>query len=181
MPDGIPLDAELGGLFPPPVPADATDVELVEIVDSGAAASHAETPTGVPLPEGGGLARVPARERALGLLYEAESKSLDVEVLLGQLPTEPDPFTVFLLRGVAAHASVIDDHLTRVSRRWDLDRMPALDRAILRIGTFELLETTDVPVAVVTNEAVELAKRFSTEDSSRFVNGVLSRLAKELR
>ena len=122
-----------------------------------------------------------ARERALGLLYEAETKDLSVRDLLASLPLAPEAFAVHLVTGVDDHRADVDQELVRVSQRWDLDRMPALDRAILRIGTYELGWCPEVPVAVVINEAVELAKRFSTDDSGRFVNGVLSRLAKDLR
>lgn len=163
MPDDDASAAD--GLLPPPVPQDAEAVELVEVVDLA----------------GSGQSRIDARERALGLLYEAESKSLGVRDLLASLPLAPDAFAVHLVTGVDDHRAEVDQELTRVSQRWDLDRMPALDRAILRIGTYELGWCPEVPVAVVTNEAVELAKRFSTDDSGRFVNGVLSRLARDLR
>ena len=174
MPDDVVAGAD--GLLPPPVPQDAEAVELVEIIDL------ADVPPVVPASgAGAGLERLDARERALGLLYEAESKSLGVHELLASLPLAPDPFAVHLVTGVEEHRDELDAELNRVSLRWDLDRMPALDRAILRIGTFELGWCPEVPVAVVINEAVELAKRFSTDDSARFVNGVLSRLAYDLR
>jgi N utilization substance protein B len=163
VPDDAPSGAD--GLLPPPVPQDAEAVELVEVVD----------------PAVSGLSRLDARERALGLLYEAEAKSLGVRDLLASLPLPPEAFAVHLVTGVDDHRVAVDQELTRVSHRWDLERMPALDRAILRIGTYELGWCPEVPVAVVINEAVELAKRFSTDDSGRFVNGVLSRLATDLR
>lgn len=125
--------------------------------------------------------RSAARERALGLLYEAEAKQQDPTALIADLPVPPDSFTTELVCGVAVHQDALDAELTRVSVRWDVARMPAIDRALLRMGTFELAHRPEVPVAVVINEAVELAKRFSTDDSSRFVNGVLSRLADDLR
>lgn len=122
-----------------------------------------------------------ARERALELLYEAEQKGLSVESLLSELPVEPDQHTLDLVVGVAEHQAEIDDLIRRFARNWALERMPMLDRAILRLATFELAHRADVPTAVVIDEAVELAKAFSTDDSGRFVNGVLSAVAREVR
>lgn len=125
--------------------------------------------------------KIDARERALELLYEAEIKGDSPDVIVEALPVVPELMTLHLVRGVAAHRDEIDEHLTRVSKGWDLHRMPVIDRTVLRMGTFELGWDDAVPVAVILNEAVELAKRFSTEQSSKFVNGVLARLASELR
>lgn len=172
-------DESGSGLIPPPVPADAEAVERVDDVDGE---PEAEPSFAVPpLPAEGGFGRIAARERALGLLYESLAKAVEPSVLLADLPIPADPFAVYLVEGVAARQDVIDEHLERVSHRWDLHRMPTLDLLILRIGVFELLESRETPVPVVINEAVELAKQFSTDDSSRFVNGVLNRLGAELR
>jgi N utilization substance protein B len=122
-----------------------------------------------------------ARERALSLLYEAESKSITPGQVVDELPVEPDPFTAVLCQGVTEHGAEIDETIQRYAKNWDLARMPALDRAILRIGVFELAHLDDVPRNVVINEAVELAKRYSTDESGRFVNGMLARIADELR
>ena len=122
-----------------------------------------------------------ARERALSLLYEAESKSVTPDEVVADLPVEPDPFTAVLCQGVTEHGIEIDETIQRYAKNWDLARMPALDRAILRIGVFELAHLDDVPRNVVINEAVELAKRYSTDESGRFVNGMLARIADELR
>jgi N utilization substance protein B len=122
-----------------------------------------------------------ARERALSLLYEAEAKDVDPDVVLAGLPVPPDAFTVDLVSGVAEHGVEIDDWLRRFSRDWALDRMPAIDRTLLRIAVFELLHLPDVPTAVVLSEAVDLAQRYSTDDSGRFVNGVLAAVAAQAR
>ena len=91
-------------------------------------------------------------------------------------------FAVFgLVAGVEANQSEIDQQITAHAKGWTLQRMPTIDRNVLRIAAFELLTRSDVPVAVVLDEAVELAKRFSTDDSGRFVNGVLSALVPVLR
>ena len=122
-----------------------------------------------------------ARERALSLLYEAEVKGVSPDVVLSGLPAEPDRFAADVVAGVGGHAEEIDGWLRRYARDWAVERMPAIDRALLRIGVYELLHRPDVPTAVVIAEAVELASRFSTEDSGRFVNGLLARIAEEVR
>ncbi|MGH9293919.1 MAG: transcription antitermination factor NusB [Acidimicrobiales bacterium] len=122
-----------------------------------------------------------SRERALGLAYEAESKSVGIDALLAELPLEPEPYALRLARGMDARRDDIDALISRHASGWTIDRMPAIDRALLRMATYELLAEPDVPVAVVIDEAVELAKDYSTEDSGRYVNGVLASLAAEAR
>jgi len=119
-----------------------------------------------------------ARERALELLYEAEAKDTTAGAIIDDLPVTPDQYACLLVVGVDDHRVEIDALLTQYAKGWALDRMPAVDRALLRVATFELLHHPEVPVAVVISEAVELASQFSTDDSSRFVNGVLSAIAK---
>jgi N utilization substance protein B len=132
----------------------------------------------VPAPEG---PRRQARERALALLYEAEMKGCSLEEVLAGLPARADPYAERLARGVAEGRPRIDALLAEVARGWALERMPAVDRALLRLGVYELLEQPEVPAAVVIDEAVSLAGRYSTEDSGRFVNGVLATVASRLR
>jgi N utilization substance protein B len=123
-----------------------------------------------------------ARERAVELLYEAESKGVPVTEVLAGLPLAPDPLAVELVTGVDAHRDRIDEVLGRlVAPSWSLARLAAVDRAVLRIGAYELFEVLDRSQALVINEAVLLARRFGTDDSPRFVNGVLSALAAETR
>jgi transcription antitermination protein NusB len=130
---------------------------------------------------GGVGSRREARERALGLLYEAEAKGQAPAEVLAALPVPPDPFAVELVEGVDAHRDRLDDLIRRFARDWRLERMPALDRAVLRLGAYELVYRPDVPVAAAISEAVELAKRFSTDESGRFVNGVLGAIAADAR
>jgi len=125
--------------------------------------------------------RSDARERALSLLYEAESKDLSARSVLAALPVPPDGRVTALVEGVEDHQAELDTLIAEHARNWSLERMPAIDRNVLRIALFELLGRPDVPVAVVIDEAVELAKRFSTDDSGRFVNGMLSAIAPKLR
>ncbi len=126
-------------------------------------------------------ARSDARERALNLLYEAHAKGIDPAATIPLQTLEPDALTTELVLGVARLLPDIDARIAATSKGWDLNRMPVLDLSIMRLATYELLERTDVPVAVVINEAVELAKRFSPDDSGRFVNGVLASIAGDVR
>lgn len=121
------------------------------------------------------------RERALSLLYEAEVKQLSPGGLLAELPVQPERFVTDLVEGVDAHQSRIDGLITRFAIDWTLDRMPAVDRNLLRLAVYELLERPDIPLGAVISEAVELAKRYSTDESGRFVNGVLASVAAEVR
>ncbi len=122
-----------------------------------------------------------ARERALELLYEAEAKSLAPADVITQLIIRPDEYSVVLAEGVGAHAEKVDEIIGRLAKGWTVARMPWVDRNVLRMGTFELFERPDVPTAVVLSEAVELAKRFSGPEASKFVNGVLAAIAREVR
>ncbi|MDP9386446.1 MAG: transcription antitermination factor NusB [Actinomycetota bacterium] len=122
-----------------------------------------------------------ARERALSLLYEAESKDLAPGALLDELPLPAEPFVADLVAGVGRHRARIDELIERYAVDWPLERMPVVDRNVLRLAVYELAERPDVPLGAVISEAVELAKRYSTEESGRFVNGVLSSVAAEVR
>ena len=122
-----------------------------------------------------------ARERALGLAYECEQRTVRGAELLDGLPVPPDEYAQRLVLGVDEHQEEIDTIIAKFSEHWSLERMPVVDRALLRIGTFELAWLPEVPTAVAITEAVELAKQYSTKDSGRFVNGLLSRIAAEVR
>jgi N utilization substance protein B len=128
-------------------------------------------------------ARSKARKRALDLLFEADQRGVDAtELLASRLATPGDsppvnPYAVEMVEGVVLHRSEIDELLTTYSHGWTLPRMPAVDRAILRLGAWEILWNEDVPDAVAISEAVELAKTLSTDESPSFVNGLLGRLA----
>lgn len=126
-------------------------------------------------------ARSEAREQAVMLLYEAEQRSVPVTSLLAERSVVSGELTSLIVGGVEVSSASIDATISSHSRGWSIERMPALDRAILRVGVFELSERPDVPVAVVIDEAVRLAKRFSTDDSGRFVNGVLAAVARDVR
>lgn len=125
--------------------------------------------------------RTDARERALILLYEAESKGIAPSEVLAAQISPADELTTLLVEGVESNLEKLDQVIAAHAKGWTLQRMPTLDRNVLRIASFELLSRPEVPVAVVLDEAVELAKRFSTDDSGRFVNGVLSAVVPVLR
>ena len=132
------------------------------------------------MPEPAGSRRQ-ARERALSLLYEAESKDVTPAAVLAALPVKPDAFAIEVVTGVGLHMDELDTWISGYAKDWTIERMPALDRALLRMGIFELLHRPDVPTGAVISEAVELAQRFSTDESSRFVNGMLARIAEVSR
>ena len=132
-------------------------------------------------------ARSKARKRALDILFEAEIRGMPVLDLLAERSTAerspdgtgPPPVSSYaaeLVRGVQAHRDRNDELLSQHSQGWTLDRMPAVDRNILRIGVYELLWAPGVPDGVVISEAVLLARELSTDDSPAFVNGLLARL-----
>lgn len=126
-----------------------------------------------------------ARKRAVDLLFEAEARGLSpaeiVDVRTALADANPDvaplyPYTAAAARGVGEHTAHIDDLISSHLQGWTLDRLPAVDRAILRVAVWELLYADDVPEPVAVDEAVQLAKELSTDDSPGFVNGVLGQV-----
>jgi transcription antitermination protein NusB len=128
-------------------------------------------------------ARSKARKRALDVLYESELRSIDPVTTLAERIKLAEPpvndYTIELVEGVQGHRERIDEILAGYAEGWTVDRMPDVDRAVLRLGVYELLWREDVPDAVAIDEAVELAKTLSTDESPRFVNGVLGRVLKD--
>jgi transcription antitermination protein NusB len=125
-------------------------------------------------------ARSKARNRALDVLFEAEQRSASAFQVLKDRREKTDqtinPYTADIVEGVVAMQERIDEFLQTYSQGWPLERMPAVDRIILRIGTWELLYNDDIPDGVAVSEAVELAKTLSTDESPSFINGLLGRL-----
>ena len=119
-------------------------------------------------------ARRKARKRALDLLYEADIRQTSAADLVDERLTATDDYAVVLVEGVVEHQQRIDEILNTHSQDWPVDRMPAVDRTILRIAAFEVLWNDDVPDSVAIDEAVTMAAELSTDDSAVFVNGVLS-------
>ena len=126
-----------------------------------------------------------ARKRAVDLLFEAEARGItpaqaaEAREALAQVQTDVsalNPYTVTVAQGVTQHAEHIDDLISTHLQGWTLDRLPAVDRAILRVAVWELLHADDVPEPVAVDEAVELAKKLSTGESPGFVNGVLGQV-----
>ncbi len=130
-------------------------------------------------------ARHKARRRAVDLLFEAEARDIDPAELLaeraqlavGDESVAPvNPYTGTLVEGVADDLDRVDGTIESYLQDWTLERLPAVDRAILRVAVWELFHATDVPPVVAVDEAVELAKELSTDDSPSFVNGVLGQV-----
>jgi len=125
-------------------------------------------------------ARSKSRKRAVDVLFEAEQRKIDPRTVLRRLVEAPDgevnPYTTTLVEGVLDHKARIDELIGTYSVGWSLDRMPAVDRTVLRLGVFEILWSEDVPDAVAVDQAVELARSLSTDDSPTFINGLLGRI-----
>ncbi len=127
-------------------------------------------------------ARTKARKRAVDLLFEAESRQVNAGDLARERAERPvtpaplNPYTIQAVEGVVGHWNEINDALTTYSQGWTLDRMPDVDRAILRLGAWEILYGDDVPDEVAVSEAVVLATELSTDESPKFINGLLARI-----
>jgi N utilization substance protein B len=115
------------------------------------------------------------------LLYEAEMKGVGVRTVLAELPVAPEPFVVALVEGTEARRPQADALLADAALGWSIERMAVVDRIVLRLAAAELLDPEGPPVAVVIDEAVELAKTYSTDNSGAFVNGILSAVAARAR
>jgi N utilization substance protein B len=128
-------------------------------------------------------ARSKARKRALDVLFECEvrglplGETLDERVLAGEPPV--NEYTVTLVRGIAEHQARIDELIGTYSQGWSLERMPAVDRNVLRLGILEILYVDEVPDAVAVSEAMNLVRDLSTDDSPAFVNGVLGAVLRD--
>lgn len=119
-----------------------------------------------------------SRKIALDVLYEHEVGELPAEeVLVRYAKDRAYDFAATLVSGVQAHLTELDALISDYAEDWTIDRMPVIDRNLLRIGLYEILHLPDIPPAVTINEAVELAKSYSTDDSGRFINGILARAA----
>lgn len=126
-------------------------------------------------------ARSKARKRALDFLYEADIKKVSASALFasrGAKELSQEPYVAVLLQGVSDHLVKIDELIVTYAQGWDMDRMPAIDRNILRIAIFEILWAADIDLQVACDQAVELAKSISTDESSSYINGVLGRIIK---
>jgi N utilization substance protein B len=131
--------------------------------------------------DSGAAPRHQQRERALSLLYEAELKGESPLSVLRDLPVPPDAYVCTLLEGAVATRSEADTRIAAAAVGWPLDRMAVIDRLVLRLAVAELLAADGPPMAVVIDEAVELVKTYSTDDSGAFVNGILATIAAEVR
>ena len=126
------------------------------------------------------MKRREAREKALQTLFQLENTELTIEDAMSHvLDGKNDPFYEKLVRGTTEHLAQIDESLKTKLENWSLDRLPKIERTVLRLAVYELLFMQDAPSKVVMNEAIELCKTFGDDKSSKFVNGVLSKYAVE--
>lgn len=131
-------------------------------------------------------ARTSGREAALQMLFAAEGGNSSIERVIGfywrETPGDPEGRTYAdrVVRGALSELAAVDEVIRKASHNWRLERMARVDRNVLRLGAWELMRNTEVPRAVILDEAIELAKRFGSEDSGAFVNGVLDRIAEEV-
>jgi transcription antitermination protein NusB len=127
-------------------------------------------------------ARTKARKRALDIVFECEARDILLNVLLDERIVQGEPpvneYTVRLVRGLAEHINRIDELLEHYSQGWSLDRMPAVDRNVLRLAVFEILYVDEVPDAVAMSEALNMVRELSTDESPGFVNGVLGNIVR---
>jgi N utilization substance protein B len=128
-------------------------------------------------------ARSKARKRALDIIFECEVRglplgaTLDERVIAGEPPV--NEYTVTLIRGIVDHQARIDELISTYAQGWSLERMPAVDRNVLRLGVLEVLYVDDVPDAVAVSEAMNLVRELSTDESPAFVNGVLGNILRD--
>ena len=129
-----------------------------------------------------------AREAALQMLYQIEMSGIDFQAIAGDFwagqkfkDEKLKTFVEKLVQGVLGQQKTIDQCISKHATHWKLERMPVVDRNVLRLAVFELKECEDIPLKVILNEAIEVAKKFGAGESSVFINGVLDKVAKELR
>lgn len=129
--------------------------------------------------------RTKARELALQFLYSLDLRKFEGMDNLGEFlkeQTQDEEVTIYtkrLIEGVSTQRAVIDRRIQEIAKNWSLKRMAAIDRSILRMGAYELLHCQDIPAKVAINEAIELGKKFSTENSGSFINGILDKIRVE--
>lgn len=123
-------------------------------------------------------ARTKSRKRALDVLYECDMRNAALTDVLARRETPLDEFAVAIVNGVVAQKSRLDELIETYSQGWDLDRMPIVDRNLLRIAIFEILYNDEVPDAVAIDESLDLARSLSTDDSATFINGVLAQIVR---
>jgi len=122
-----------------------------------------------------------ARETVLNILYAADNHGQSLTDYLDEQPVEPKQFVSDLVKGISTHLERIDSMIDQFAEGWSTERMPIIDKALLRMATYEVLYRLDIPIEAILSEAVALASEYSTEQSSRFINGVVAGISEETR
>ncbi len=122
-----------------------------------------------------------ARETVLNILYAADNHEQSLTDYLEEQPLEPEQFVSDLVEGISTHLERIDSMIGQFAEGWSTERMPVIDKALLRMATYEVLYRLDIPIEAILSEAVALASEYSTEQSSRFINGVVASISEETR
>ena len=122
-----------------------------------------------------------ARETVLSILYAADNRGQSLTDYLEEQSIEPELFVSDLVKGISAHLERIDSKISQFAEGWSTERMPAIDKALLRMAVYEVLYRLDIPIEAILSEAVALASEYSTEQSSRFINGVVAGISEEAR
>ena len=122
-----------------------------------------------------------ARETVLNILYAADNHGQSLTDYLDEQPVEPKQFVSDLVKGISTHLERIDSMIDQFAEGWSTERMPIIDKALLRMATYEVLYRLDIPIEAILSEAVALASEYSTEQSSRFINGVVASISEETR
>ncbi len=122
-----------------------------------------------------------ARETILNILYAADNHGQSLTDYLDEQPVEPKQFVSDLVKGISTHLERIDSMIDQFAEGWSTERMPIIDKALLRMATYEVLYRLDIPIEAILSEAVALASEYSTEQSSRFINGVVASISEETR
>lgn len=127
------------------------------------------------------MSKTDARERATLLLFESESKDQTIEQTLGELEVQPDKYAIIILESYSENTDKVNNLIAENSKGWAQDRLPVMDRAILRMAITELNRSAEVPVGTIISEAVFLSEKYSTAESPKFINGVLGTVAHKVR
>ncbi len=127
------------------------------------------------------VVKTQSRERAVLLLFEADSKTVNVEEILSSLDVEPEKYVLEILHAYKVESTKVEELIDEHTKGWKKERLPAFDRAVLRMAISELVRSAEIPVGTIISESVTLCENYSTPESPKFINGVLSTIAHKVR